>query len=65
MLVGGLSDRGFARMARYADGYVHGSGPPGHLPVLPTKLERPGSMLDAPADHNSGRRDTSRLAMSI
>ena len=28
MLVGGLSDRGFARMARYADGYVHGGGPP-------------------------------------
>jgi alkanesulfonate monooxygenase SsuD/methylene tetrahydromethanopterin reductase-like flavin-dependent oxidoreductase (luciferase family) len=28
VLVGGLSDRGFARMARYADGYVHGGGPP-------------------------------------
>src|SRR5205823_3384955 len=24
LLVGGLSDHGFARMARYADGYVHG-----------------------------------------
>jgi len=28
LLVGGLSDRGYARMVRYADGYVHGGGPP-------------------------------------
>lgn len=28
LLVGGLSDRGFTRVARYADGYVHGGGPP-------------------------------------
>lgn len=28
ILVGGLSDAGFVRMARYADGYVHGGGPP-------------------------------------
>lgn len=28
LLVGGLSDRAFARVARYADGYVHGGGPP-------------------------------------
>lgn len=28
LLVGGTSDRAFARMARYADGYVHGGGPP-------------------------------------
>jgi alkanesulfonate monooxygenase SsuD/methylene tetrahydromethanopterin reductase-like flavin-dependent oxidoreductase (luciferase family) len=28
ILVGGLSDAGFARMVRYADGYVHGGGPP-------------------------------------
>ena len=28
LLVGGLSDIGYARMARYADGYVHGGGPP-------------------------------------
>ncbi|MGI8587214.1 MAG: LLM class flavin-dependent oxidoreductase [Chloroflexia bacterium] len=28
ILVGGLSDLGFARMARYADGYVHSGGPP-------------------------------------
>jgi alkanesulfonate monooxygenase SsuD/methylene tetrahydromethanopterin reductase-like flavin-dependent oxidoreductase (luciferase family) len=28
VLVGGLSGGPFARMARYADGYVHGGGPP-------------------------------------
>jgi alkanesulfonate monooxygenase SsuD/methylene tetrahydromethanopterin reductase-like flavin-dependent oxidoreductase (luciferase family) len=28
LLVGGLSDAGFTRMVRYADGYVHGGGPP-------------------------------------
>lgn len=28
LLVGGLSDAAYARAARYADGYVHGGGPP-------------------------------------
>lgn len=28
LLIGGLSDAGYARMSRYADGYVHGGGPP-------------------------------------
>lgn len=28
LLVGGASGRAFARMARYADGYAHGGGPP-------------------------------------
>jgi alkanesulfonate monooxygenase SsuD/methylene tetrahydromethanopterin reductase-like flavin-dependent oxidoreductase (luciferase family) len=28
LLIGGQSDAGFARVARYADGYVHGGGPP-------------------------------------
>lgn len=28
LLVGGSSDQAFARMARYADGYAHGGGPP-------------------------------------
>ncbi len=28
LLVGGLNDAAFARMARYADGYIHGGGPP-------------------------------------
>src|SRR2546426_2380831 len=28
LLVGGLSDQGYARIVRYTDGYVHGGGPP-------------------------------------
>jgi alkanesulfonate monooxygenase SsuD/methylene tetrahydromethanopterin reductase-like flavin-dependent oxidoreductase (luciferase family) len=28
LLIGGLSEATFARVARYADGYVHGGGPP-------------------------------------
>lgn len=28
LLIGGQSDLGFARMARYTNGYVHGGGPP-------------------------------------
>ena len=28
LLIGGLSDSAYARAARYADGYVHGGGPP-------------------------------------
>jgi alkanesulfonate monooxygenase SsuD/methylene tetrahydromethanopterin reductase-like flavin-dependent oxidoreductase (luciferase family) len=28
VLVGGLADRAFSRMARWSDGYVHGGGPP-------------------------------------
>ncbi len=28
ILVGGMSERTFARVARYADGYMHGGGPP-------------------------------------
>lgn len=28
LLVGGMSDQTFARVARYADGYMHGGGPP-------------------------------------
>lgn len=28
LLIGGLSDQAFARVARHADGYVHGGGPP-------------------------------------
>jgi alkanesulfonate monooxygenase SsuD/methylene tetrahydromethanopterin reductase-like flavin-dependent oxidoreductase (luciferase family) len=28
LLIGGLSDSTFARVARYADGYIHGGGPP-------------------------------------
>ena len=49
LLVGGLSDQGYTRMARYADGYVHGGGPPrafaravGKARAAWSDAERPG-----------------------
>ena len=49
VLVGGMSDAGFLRAARYADGYVHGGGPPSTFIRAASKartawsdLERPG-----------------------
>ena len=50
LLVGGTSDLAFLRMARYADGYVHGGGPPrtfvraaATARTAWAELERPGS----------------------
>jgi alkanesulfonate monooxygenase SsuD/methylene tetrahydromethanopterin reductase-like flavin-dependent oxidoreductase (luciferase family) len=50
LLVGGASDAAFARVARYADGYVHGGGPPrafvraaDRARVAWTDLGRPGT----------------------
>jgi alkanesulfonate monooxygenase SsuD/methylene tetrahydromethanopterin reductase-like flavin-dependent oxidoreductase (luciferase family) len=52
MLVGGLSGEAFARMSRYADGYVHGGGPPRAFAGAAAKswaawrdAERPGRPL--------------------
>lgn len=49
LLVGGLSGESFARVARYADGYVHGGGPPRAFAAAASKalaawvdLGRPG-----------------------
>jgi alkanesulfonate monooxygenase SsuD/methylene tetrahydromethanopterin reductase-like flavin-dependent oxidoreductase (luciferase family) len=49
VLAGGSSGEAFARMARYADGYVHGGGPPrafagaaGRAVAAWTDAERPG-----------------------
>lgn len=49
LLVGGSSGAAFARMARYADGYAHGGGPPRAFGSAATRaraawrdLERPG-----------------------
>jgi alkanesulfonate monooxygenase SsuD/methylene tetrahydromethanopterin reductase-like flavin-dependent oxidoreductase (luciferase family) len=49
LLAGGMSGEGFARMARSADGYVHGGGPPRAFAGAAAKawaawrdLERPG-----------------------
>jgi alkanesulfonate monooxygenase SsuD/methylene tetrahydromethanopterin reductase-like flavin-dependent oxidoreductase (luciferase family) len=52
LLVGGLSGEAFARMSRYADGYVHGGGPPRAFAGAAAKAwaawrdaERPGRPL--------------------
>jgi alkanesulfonate monooxygenase SsuD/methylene tetrahydromethanopterin reductase-like flavin-dependent oxidoreductase (luciferase family) len=52
LLVGGLSGQAFARMARYADGYAHGGGPPRAFASAATRaraawtdLGRPGQPL--------------------
>jgi alkanesulfonate monooxygenase SsuD/methylene tetrahydromethanopterin reductase-like flavin-dependent oxidoreductase (luciferase family) len=52
VLVGGGSGQAFARMARYADGYAHGGGPPrafasaaGRAQAAWTDLGRPGRPL--------------------
>jgi alkanesulfonate monooxygenase SsuD/methylene tetrahydromethanopterin reductase-like flavin-dependent oxidoreductase (luciferase family) len=50
LLVGGMSDHAFLRMARHADGYVHGGGPPrtfvraaDRARTAWAELDRPGS----------------------
>jgi alkanesulfonate monooxygenase SsuD/methylene tetrahydromethanopterin reductase-like flavin-dependent oxidoreductase (luciferase family) len=52
ILVGGLNDSAYARAARYADGYVHGGGPPRAFAAAATKARaawadfgRPGGPL--------------------
>jgi alkanesulfonate monooxygenase SsuD/methylene tetrahydromethanopterin reductase-like flavin-dependent oxidoreductase (luciferase family) len=52
LLVGGLSGQAFSRMARYADGYAHGGGPPRAFAGAATRAEaawrdlgRPGRPL--------------------
>jgi alkanesulfonate monooxygenase SsuD/methylene tetrahydromethanopterin reductase-like flavin-dependent oxidoreductase (luciferase family) len=52
LLVGGSSDAAFARMARYADGYIHNGGPPrtfvravATATLAWAHAERPGSPL--------------------
>lgn len=39
LLVGGLSGQAFSRMARYADGYAHGGGPPRAFASAAAKAE--------------------------
>ena len=45
LLLGGLSDQTFARVARYADGYVHGGGPPRAFARVAEKMR--AAWLDA------------------
>ncbi|MBO0779379.1 MAG: LLM class flavin-dependent oxidoreductase [Ktedonobacteraceae bacterium] len=53
LLVGGLSDQAYARIARYADGYVHGGGPPRTFARAADKVHA--------AWHDAGRPDKPQL----
>jgi alkanesulfonate monooxygenase SsuD/methylene tetrahydromethanopterin reductase-like flavin-dependent oxidoreductase (luciferase family) len=46
LLVGGMNDLSFLRMARYADGYVHGGGPPRTFVRVADKARTAWSQLD-------------------
>jgi alkanesulfonate monooxygenase SsuD/methylene tetrahydromethanopterin reductase-like flavin-dependent oxidoreductase (luciferase family) len=48
VLVGGLSGQAFSRMARYADGYAHGGGPPRAFAGAVTRAEAAWRDLDRP-----------------
>lgn len=48
LLVGGSSGPAFARMARYADGYAHGGGPPRAFASAVTRAEAAWRDLDRP-----------------
>ena len=48
LLVGGASGPAFARMARYADGYAHGGGPPRAFASAATKAKAAWSDLGRP-----------------
>ena len=50
LLVGGASPAAFARMARYADGYVHGGGPPRAFASAATKARAAWSDLGRPGE---------------
>jgi alkanesulfonate monooxygenase SsuD/methylene tetrahydromethanopterin reductase-like flavin-dependent oxidoreductase (luciferase family) len=53
LLVGGLSGQAFSRMARYADGYAHGGGPPRAFAGAATRAQA--------AWHDLGRPGRPRL----
>jgi alkanesulfonate monooxygenase SsuD/methylene tetrahydromethanopterin reductase-like flavin-dependent oxidoreductase (luciferase family) len=53
LLVGGLSGQAFSRMARYADGYAHGGGPPRAFAGAATRAQA--------AWHDLGRAGSPRL----
>jgi alkanesulfonate monooxygenase SsuD/methylene tetrahydromethanopterin reductase-like flavin-dependent oxidoreductase (luciferase family) len=50
LLVGGLSGQAFARMARYADGYAHGGGPPRAFASAATRARAAWSDLGRPGE---------------
>lgn len=50
VLVGGLSGEAFARAARYADGYVHGGGPPRAFASAARRARAAWSDLERPGE---------------
>jgi len=50
LLVGGAGAAAFARMARYADGYAHGGGPPRAFASAATKARAAWSDLERPGE---------------
>jgi alkanesulfonate monooxygenase SsuD/methylene tetrahydromethanopterin reductase-like flavin-dependent oxidoreductase (luciferase family) len=48
LLVGGMSGQAFSRMARYADGYVHGGGPPRAFTSAATRAQAAWADLGRP-----------------
>ena len=59
ILVGGMSGQAFARMARYADGYAHGGGPPRAFASAAARAEAAWRDSAARAARGSGGRVTS------
>jgi alkanesulfonate monooxygenase SsuD/methylene tetrahydromethanopterin reductase-like flavin-dependent oxidoreductase (luciferase family) len=50
LLVGGLSGQAFSRMARYADGYAHGGGPPRAFASAAARAQAAWSDLGRPGE---------------
>jgi len=48
LLVGGMSGQAFSRMARYADGYAHGGGPPRAFASAATRAKAAWADLGRP-----------------
>ena len=59
LLVGGASGPAFARVARYADGYAHGGGPPRAFAGAAARAEAAWRDLGRPGARGSGARATS------
>ena len=56
LLVGGLSGQAFSRMARYADGYAHGGGPPRAFASAAARAEAAWKDLGRPGKPRLGDR---------
>ena len=62
LLVGGLNDSAYARAARYADGYIHGGGPPRAFALAADKARAAWADAGGRGSRASGRWATTRSA---